>query len=170
MRHWTMFAALGLACFPATVSRAQDCYESSIRSPSPFLGNHEEVFRLQDGTIWQVQYEYEYMYEYYPTVVICPARGMLIIKGKRLDVRQLGGSTSPAGGGEVVETRIDGEFTGWDGETVFRLANGQIWQQASYDYEYHYAYSPEVIIVRTNGRYMMQVEGVDDPIRVIRLR
>ena len=170
MKHWLLFAALGAGCLASAPSKAQECYESSISSPSPFLGNHEEVFRLLDGTIWQVQFEYEYLYEYSPTVVICPSRGLLIIKGKRLTVRPLGGSASPVGGSDVIESSIDGEFTGWEGDTIFMLSNGQIWQQASYDYEYHYAYSPDVIIVRTNGRYMMRVEGVDDPVRVIRLR
>src|SRR4051794_22219483 len=35
-----------------------------------------------------------------------------------------------------------GEFTGWNGSSVFQLTNGQVWQQATYDYEYHYAYRP----------------------------
>ena len=47
---------------------------------------------------------------------------------------------------EVIETRIEGTFTGWTGDTVWKMINGQIWQQASYAYHYHYAYSPEVLI------------------------
>jgi len=69
----------------------------------------------------------------------------------------------------VVESRIDGEFEGWSGETIFKLANGQIWQQSSYDYTYHYAYRPKVIIFRTAGGYKMKVDGVDDTIYVTRL-
>jgi hypothetical protein len=76
------------------------------------------------------------------------------------------GAATPA----VIETRIDGEFEGWDGETVFKLANGQIWQQDSYNYTYHYAYSPDVLIYYTSGRYKMRVEGVDDFIYVVRLK
>lgn len=30
----------------------------------------------------------------------------------------------------LIETRITGTFTGWRGKTVFRLDNGQEWQQA----------------------------------------
>jgi hypothetical protein len=30
---------------------------------------------------------------------------------------------------EVVESRIDGKFSGWYGKTVFRLENGQEWTQ-----------------------------------------
>ena len=43
---------------------------------------------------------------------------------------------------DVIESQIDGDFEGWDGETVFVLTNGQIWQQDSYDYTYHYAFMP----------------------------
>jgi hypothetical protein len=30
----------------------------------------------------------------------------------------------------AIETMIAGEFNGWEGETIFKLDNGQIWQQA----------------------------------------
>ena len=30
---------------------------------------------------------------------------------------------------EVIESRIDGTFTGWTGKTIFRLENGQEWTQ-----------------------------------------
>jgi hypothetical protein len=32
----------------------------------------------------------------------------------------------------VVESQIDGDFNGWEGETVVKLVNGQIWQQTEY--------------------------------------
>src|SRR5688500_9081354 len=38
--------------------------------------------------------------------------------------------------GEAIESHIDGSFQGWSGETVFKLENGQYWQQTDYDYEY----------------------------------
>jgi len=70
----------------------------------------------------------------------------------------------------VIESQIDGEFEGWEGETIFKLTNGQIWQQASYDYMYHYAYMPEVIIYTTSGGYKMKVEDVEETIEVVRIR
>ena len=71
---------------------------------------------------------------------------------------------------DEVESRIDGTFEGWDGDTVFPLENGQVWQQTSYDYLYHYAYDPEVRIYDDNGEWKMSVEGVDDVVTVERLR
>ena len=70
----------------------------------------------------------------------------------------------------VIETCIDGTFEGWSGDTVFVLCNGQIWQQSSYAYTYHYAYRPDVLIYRTGTGYRMQVEGVGTTIAVVRLQ
>lgn len=93
MRLRRVVAACLVAC--AGVANAQ-CYESSILTPAPFLGNHDEIFKLIDGTIWQVQYEYEYLYEYYPAVVICPGKGKLYVAKKELNVVQIG-AAAPAG-------------------------------------------------------------------------
>lgn len=71
----------------------------------------------------------------------------------------------------AIETRIDGDFKGWEGETIYKLSNGQIWQQANYHYHYHYAYAPEVTIYSTAGGCAMRVSGDDDEaISVRRLR
>lgn len=70
----------------------------------------------------------------------------------------------------VVESQIESEFSGWEGETVFVLANGQIWQQASYAYTYHYAYRPDVLIYPVRGGWEMKVEDMDETLPVKRLR
>ena len=70
----------------------------------------------------------------------------------------------------VIESKIDGEFEGWEGETLIKLINGQIWQQSEYHYHYHYAYMPEVVIYRSSMGYKMLVEGVDKPVGVIQLK
>jgi hypothetical protein len=71
---------------------------------------------------------------------------------------------------DVIESEIAGDFNGWDGETIFKLINGQIWQQAEYDYEYEYAFQPEVTIYKAGGGYKMKVEGMDDTIYVRRIK
>jgi hypothetical protein len=70
----------------------------------------------------------------------------------------------------VIETQIEGEFEGWSGDTIFKLANGQIWQQSSYAYTYHYAYRPKVIIYKSGSVYQIKVDGVDGAIQVKRLK
>ncbi len=67
-----------------------------------------------------------------------------------------------------VESRVDGDFDGWEGETVFRLQNGQIWQQTSPSARYHYSRSPRVTI--TSAPHRMRVEGMKYEIAVRRLR
>lgn len=70
----------------------------------------------------------------------------------------------------AIESQIDGTFSGWDGDTIFPLINGQIWQQASYAYRYHYAYRPKVIIYRADTGYKMKVDGIDDALPVKRIK
>lgn len=71
---------------------------------------------------------------------------------------------------EVIESRIDGDFEGFDDNKVFVLMNGQIWRQAEYKYHYYYHYMPEVLIFRDGGAFYMKVENVDEIVRVERLR
>lgn len=257
----------------STVAIASSCYESTIRSPTPFMGNNGEIFKLDDGSIWEVMYEYEYLYEYYPSVIACPDLGKIIVDGKKLGAKlhsaagetpseqetidsssdgQSGGwetyeETNVKGTikgtikkGTVIEMRsggvyqvrdrvrfrvrerkpdaivlrdgrlfkviidgfdeplicvqlaeprstmgksqhspataavihsyIDDDFEGWDGETIFKLDNGQIWQQSSYAYTYHYAYRPEVMIFNDGVAWRMKVDGVDEMVEVTRLK
>ena len=70
----------------------------------------------------------------------------------------------------VIESRVKGEFKGWEGETVVRLTNGQIWQQTEYYYYYRYAYMPEVLIYNSNNGIVMKVDGIDKAVRVQRLK
>lgn len=67
-------------------------------------------------------------------------------------------------------SRMHGAFTGYHGGAVFRLANGQVWQQRRYRYEYRYAYRPEVRIYRQDGRHMMEVPIMSSPIEVVRAK
>ena len=75
-----------------------------------------------------------------------------------------GSDCSPA-----INSYINGTFEGWDGDTVFTLMNGQIWQQTGYDYMYDYDYMPSVTIFSGSGGCNLQVDGVDDTIRVTRI-
>jgi len=80
--------------------------------------------------------------------------------------QQRGTTSTPS----VVETQVDGEFNGWEGETIVKLMNGQIWQQTEYYYHYHYAYMPKALVYRSGGDYKMKVDGVDKAVGVERLR
>jgi hypothetical protein len=67
-----------------------DCYQSNIVRPSPFLGNGGELIQLSDGSIWQENsYQYLYLYEYSPSVYICPSTGKMILKSKTFSVSRV---------------------------------------------------------------------------------
>jgi len=70
----------------------------------------------------------------------------------------------------AIESTISGEFHGWDGETIFKLDNGQIWQQSQYDYTYSYSYRPDVTIYETRTGCRLKVEDEDETILVKRLK
>lgn len=173
-KYFLFFVISGLLSY----AHAEECFDSSVVSPSPFMGNSGEIFKLSDGSIWEVKYEYEYLYEYSPEVIICPSKGQLIIGGKKINIERVGGRKASATKGkphspvssDVVESQIEGDFKGWDGETIFKLTNGQIWQQSSYAYTYYYKYRPKVIIFPANGFFSMQVDGVSQRIQVVRIK
>lgn len=164
---------MALALLFSSQEAFAQCFESAIQSPSPFMGNDGEIFKLIDGSLWKVMYEYEYLYEYQPSVVVCPGESVMVINGKKLDIAPIGNSQGAEGsssGSGYFESRIDGEFNGFDGDTIIPLVNGQVWQQSDYAYHYRYSYSPKVIVFQKNGRYQMQVEGIDESVGVTRLK
>ena len=58
-----------------------------------------------------------------------------------------------------IESRILGTFTGWDGRSVFKLENGQVWQQAdSSSYEVTLQ-DPKVVIKRLGLGYLLTLPG-----------
>jgi hypothetical protein len=70
----------------------------------------------------------------------------------------------------AIESAISGAVHGWNGETVFKLDNGQIWQQAEYDYTYFYEYHPDVTIYQTGAGCRMKVEDESETILVKRIK
>lgn len=64
-----------------------------------------------------------------------------------------------------MRSRIESEWTGWSGETIVKLTNGSVWEQAEYYYRYQYKYRPEVVV--DNNR--MLVAGMARAVRVRRI-
>lgn len=177
---------IGCFSFPSRVapgywvpSDEPDVIESSI--DGKFEGwKGETIFKLTNGQIWQqAEYAYLYHYAYRPEVLIYKSSGGYVMKvdgvSDEIRVKLIRGvniSTSrmPIPTSTVIESRISGTFEGWDGDTVFELMNGQIWQQAEYSYYYRYAYMPEVLIFKKGSGYVMRIEGTDREIRVKRIK
>jgi hypothetical protein len=71
----------------------------------------------------------------------------------------------------TVESRIAGDFTGWEGRSVLTLENGQRWQIANGGlYSTPPVPSPKVKIVPAAlGGFWMTIEGVSSRVRVVPL-
>lgn len=95
------------------------CYQSTIQTPSPFLGNNGEVFALADGSVGEIFAEYEYMYEYFPSVIACWDNGFIIVDDEKLNVKFLSNTCL-----ESIITKPQ-QFRGDTGE-VFVLLDGSV--------------------------------------------
>jgi hypothetical protein len=61
---------------------------------------------------------------------------------------------------EVIQSRIVGPFTGYNGRTIFTLENGQRWAQSQRDAaHFPKIESPPVIIVKAGFGYRMHIAG-----------
>lgn len=61
---------------------------------------------------------------------------------------------------EVIESRIVGPFTGYNGRSIFTLENGQRWAQSQRDSAYFPKIdSPPVVIVKSGFGYRMHIAG-----------
>ena len=64
-------------------SSSGKCYTDMIMSPTPFMGANGEIFKLSNGTIWEIKYEY------YPSITACPEESFIIVDGKKLTATRL---------------------------------------------------------------------------------
>ena len=155
--------------FPGVIL-AGECFESSIVSPTPFMGNNEEIFKLSDGSVWEVKYEYEYLYEYYPSVIVCPSRGKLIINEKSLNVELLSRPSTnkgkSGGGWEVYEeTNLEGSISGTIQQGhIFKTTSGSIYEVTGLTLQLVLELQPGVMVLRNGDTYKLVVEGFDEPL------
>lgn len=72
---------------------------------------------------------------------------------------------------DEITSRIIGEFHGWNGKTIFRLENGQVWQQSNSGRVVYHANNPKVTIKKGFfGSYRLYVEGLNASVAVRRIK
>lgn len=72
---------------------------------------------------------------------------------------------------QQIVSQIEDEFFGYNDSAIFRLTNGQVWQQSRYKYLYHYSYRPHVrITVGPFGTFIMEVDGVNESVEVAQVQ
>ena len=71
-----------------------------------------------------------------------------------------------------ITSRIVGKFSGWDGESVFKLENGMIWEQADNDKFYIREVENPVAIIEPGifGTWRLHIEGYNSECRVKRIQ
>ncbi len=142
-----VFGPLFLLSIP-TSAFAQTCYTAAILEPTPFNGNGGEIIVLNDGTIWEeTSYQYLYLYEYNPTVIICPREGKMILGRHLFYVIRAQGCYKAV----ILEPT---PFNGNGGEIIV-LNDGTIWKETSYQYLYLYEYNPTVIFCPKKGKMVL---------------
>lgn len=133
------------------------------------------IFKTASYNIYEViEYVYLYEYLYSPEVIVLKSGDIykLYIDGieETLLCKKLNnGSKNMSQGNEVIESQIDGDFEGFEGETIIKLMNGQVWQQSEYYYHYYYHFMPKVIIYKSGSSYKIKVEGIDKSVGVVKL-
>lgn len=72
----------------------------------------------------------------------------------------------------AIKSRVVGAFTGWDGQTTFRLENGMIWQQADKDKFYIKAVQDPLVTIEPGmlRTWRLSVEGYSSNCRVKRIQ
>jgi hypothetical protein len=71
---------------------------------------------------------------------------------------------------DQITSRIIGEFSGWNGRTVFELENGQVWQQSSNGLLIVKLTNPRVTIKKATFSYKLSVEGYNASVSVRRVK
>jgi hypothetical protein len=68
----------------------------------------------------------------------------------------------------VTESELDGNCRGWEGDTAFRLCNGEVWEQAAFRVRRVFLASPGVRIWRLGDASLLEIEGVREllPVRL----
>lgn len=69
----------------------------------------------------------------------------------------------------ITEDELSGACCGWDGATVFRLSNGEVWQQCAFRARRLYLSCPEIRVWRCAGKHWLEVAGVGEILPVERV-
>lgn len=122
------------------------------------------LFKLSDNTFWLQADDHMVLHH----AVDPLAHIVNLDDGQFLKVDGIGGMVLVHPIHHVIESRIQGRFAGWTGKTVYRLSNGQTWQQAKYMTKYVVKYMPDVLIWHTpTGTAVMEVAGTSCPVKQI---
>ena len=72
----------------------------------------------------------------------------------------------------TITSKLVGKFSGWDGQTTFKLENGMIWQQSDKDKFYIKEIENPVVTIEPGafGTWKLSVEGYSSKCKVERIQ
>lgn len=127
--------------------------------------NANTIIKLTNGEIWkQTEYFYSYIYSYMPHVTITNSFNVSKMKVEGIDKEVIVEKLS-----NVIESKIKGDFSGWNGDTVIELINGQKWKQSTYSYNYSYGYNLDVLIYQSDFGFKIKVDGNNEIVDIERV-
>jgi len=91
----------------------------------------------------------------------------LIIEGvdKPILCKRLSGASGLAHG-KVIESTIDGDFNGIGHGSIYKMGNGQVWEQTCATSQFRTRLSPKIIIWQDRSDWRMRVDGFDKSIAI----
>ncbi|HEX6551075.1 MAG TPA: hypothetical protein VF117_10415 [Gammaproteobacteria bacterium] len=106
-----------------------------------------------------------------PATVDVPAAVLPSAAAAKPAAAAFGSEQIPDQGPQQIESRIDGVLRGWTGNTVFKLENGQVWQQAGPGYETDMRLDhPQVVIKKLAFGYLLTIPGNSNNVFVRRIK
>ena len=70
---------------------------------------------------------------------------------------------------QFINSRIDGEFKGWDGDSIYKLEDGSKWKLASYLYTYNYSTRPNATVWKDGSRYFLTVDSMTERVEITKV-
>lgn len=175
------FVVAGLQIANSLIAQDWELFEETLIrgriSGSIKKGN---IFQTVSGNIYEViDYVYLYEYEYNPEVIVLKNGPLykLVIEGfdepllcKRLNEETSASSERNKQYPDAFESFIVNEFTGLDQGNIYKLANGQIWEQTEPWIWVWTWVNPKVLIWKSGNVYKMKVENINHAVTVRRIK
>lgn len=114
-----------------------------------------------------------YLQQGNPSAVTHPSSPTLapVVATMAAPVAAFGKEQLPDKGIKEIESRIDGVLKGWTGKAVFKLENGQVWEQAGPGYETDINLDhPRVVIKKLAFGYLLTLPGNSPTVFVKRIK
>jgi hypothetical protein len=118
----------------------------------------DDFYQDESGVLFETSDCYEYSYG--DSAIFDADNMSILFSSETCDVSEVAT--------QYVNSRIEWDFDGYESDAIFLLTNGQIWQQTSSRYHYHYSYRPDAFVYVGDTGWVIHVIGAGESVRVTR--